>query len=221
MTEKAPIFVTGVERSGASIVAKIFSMCGAYTGEVNVMQENKQLKEMTHDYLLESPLNDLMLPIDYLYIPVSWKRQVERIIANQGIKEKSQWMYKDSQLAQTWPVWNFAFPNAKWIIVRRRTGDIIQSCIKTGFMTMFKSQENRDKINVIDESSGWLWWVHEYEKRFVQMIEAGVNCKIVWPERMVMGDYQQIHETLDWLGLKWNSEVFKVIDPMLEKSRRI
>ena len=52
------------------------------------------------------------------------------------------------------------------------------------------------------------------------MIEAGLNCKVVWPERMVSGDYQQIHETLEWLGLKWNKEVINWIDPLLWYNRK-
>ena len=52
------------------------------------------------------------------------------------------------------------------------------------------------------------------------MIEAGVNCRIIWPERMVSGDYQQIYETLEWLGLQWSTKIVEIIDPMLIKSRR-
>ena len=107
-----------------------------------------------------------------------------------------------------WPVWNIAFPNAKWIIVRRRTGDVIQSCLKTGYMTAYA------------EEAGWLEWVHEHEKRFVEMIEAGVNCKIIWPERMIHGDLQQLYEVIDWLGLTWKKEALDFINPQLWKENQ-
>ena len=219
MTEKAPIFVTGVERSGSSIVARILCICGAFTGEVNNMHENIKMKGMLQEFIQENP-NDELIPVtDTLFIPVNWKKKVQSILESDGYSE-GVWMYKDSKLTQTWPIWNYAYPNARWIIVRRRTGDVIQSCVKTGFMRMFKEEENRERVNVSTEEEGWLWWVHQYEKRFVEMIESGVNCKQVWPERMVTGDYHQMYETLEWVGLQWNSKILETIDPMLVKGRR-
>jgi len=52
------------------------------------------------------------------------------------------------------------------------------------------------------------------------MITEGLNCKVVWPERMVQGNYQQMYETIEWLGLRWKSEVLTFIDPKLWKARR-
>jgi hypothetical protein len=129
-------------------------------------------------------------------------------------------MYKGAKMCLTWPIWHYAFPDAKWIIVRRRTGDIVDSCIKTGFMRAFSREIFRKAVGVDNERDGWLWWVHQHEKRFIEMINEGINIKIIWPERMVQGDYSQIMEMIDWLGLKWNSEVLSFIDPKLWKARR-
>ena len=107
------------------------------------------------------------------------------------------------------------------LIVRRRTGDVIQSCIKTGYMRIFKDPVIRSEFLFETEAEAWLWWVHEYEKRFVAMIESGLNCRIIWPERMVTGDYKQIYETIEWLGLKWNNNIPRIIDPLLNKSREV
>jgi len=119
-----------------------------------------------------------------------------------------------------WPVWYHAYPRTKWVIVRRRTGDIIESCVKTGFMKAFKDENKRNAINVQSEEDGWLWWVHEYEKRFVEMITEGLDCKVVYPQRLVYGDYSQLYEMLDWLRLKWSPSIFNYIDPLLETSRK-
>ncbi len=43
---------------------------------------------------------------------------------------------------------------------------------------------------------------------------------MIWPERMVWGDYQQMFDVVDWLGLEWNARTMNFIDPKLEKSRR-
>jgi hypothetical protein len=213
-----PIFVTGVERSGSSLIARIFSICGAFTGSVSTMYENYGMT-LLMDKFLEKRNNVLYPDIKDLSIPLDWRDRVQDILKKEGYTD-GPWMCKSSKLAQMWPVWNYAYPNARWIIVRRRTGDIVESCVKTGYMKKFKEEGNLKSINAATEEDGWKWWVHQYEKRFVTMIESGVNCRIVWPERMVTGDYQQIYETLDWLGLEWNSKIVETIDPMLNKSRR-
>jgi hypothetical protein len=87
-------------------------------------------------------------------------------------------------------------------------------------MNAFSDEGVREMVNVADEREGWLWWIHQHEQRFVEMIEAGVNCKQIWPERMVTGDYQQLYEVLDWVGLSWRSEILNFIDPLLWKSRQ-
>lgn len=137
-----------------------------------------------------------------------WGRDIANILSQDGYTGNKYWMYKESRICQVWPIWNNAFPNAKYIIVRRRTGDIIESCLKTGYMTAYKDRD------------GWLNWVHQHEKLFVGMIESGLNCKIVWPERMANGDYEQIHEMIDWLGLKWNDKIIGVVEALLLNSKQ-
>ena len=129
-------------------------------------------------------------------------------------------MYKGAKMCQHWPIWNYAFPNAKWIIVRRKTSDIINSCIRTGFMRAFSIKGNQKAVGVENEWDGWLWWVHQHEQRFIEMMQAGLNCKVIWPERMVDGDYSQIKEMLEWLGLEWGSEIMDFIEPKLWKARQ-
>jgi len=74
---------------------------------------------------------------------------------------------------------------------------------------------------VLNERDGWIWWVHQHEKRFIEMMESeeGVNVKVIWPHRMVNGDYTQIKDMIDWLGLKWNTEILNFVDPLLWHAR--
>jgi hypothetical protein len=211
-----PIFITGVERSGSTLIARILDMCGVWSGICNSMYENKNIidfsKEFLQQYKYELP------QIKDITIPMNWGNSIDGVIIAQGGFGK-QWMVKHSTLTRLWPIWNYAYPDAKWLIVRRRTGDVIQSCLKTGYMQLFKNKQILNEFGFTTEEEGWLWWVHQYEERFVEMITAGLNCRIIWPERMVMGNYQQIYETIDWLGLHWNNKIPEVIDPLLNKSR--
>ena len=172
------------------------------------------LRQIGADHLGQFPLPD----VNNLLIPTNFKQSVEKIMMDEGYKDGS-WMYKGAKMTLTWPVWHYAFPNAKWIIVRRRTGDITQSCIKTGFMRAFYNKRNMDAIGVDNERDGWTWWVNEHIKRFNEIVNEGPNVKIIWPHRMVNGDYTQIQEMIEWLGLEWNSEVMSFIDPLLWHAR--
>jgi hypothetical protein len=217
--EYSPILLTGIQRSGTTIIAKILSMCGASTGDVSEMFENKAIKKYVSEYYNgigkdpQFPLPDTA----QMPLPIHWGHSVQHF---GGFDFNSPWMFKSSTNCQIWPVWNFAFPNAKWIIVRRRTGDIVSSCMKTAYMAAFKNPQNRGLIGASSEQEGWLWWVHQHEKLFVEMIEAGLNCKIIWPERMVNGDYSQIFEMLEWVGLQWNEKIVETIHPMLYNSKQ-
>ena len=226
MIEQPPILITGIPRSGSSMIAAALNMCGAFGGSMSkrgmfsndIIREEIMkgyFKSIHADLLGQYPLPDT----SELSIPVDWKQKIEQTIISDGY-DKGKWMYKDSRMSLMWPIWNHAFPNAKWIIVRRRTGDIISSCIKTDFMRAFESVGNQKSVGVETEREGWLWWVHQYEQRFVEMIMEGLDCKVIWPDRMVHGDYQQMYQTLEWLGLPWRSEVLSLIDPLLWHVRK-
>ncbi len=209
-----PILITGAERSGSTFIARILEMCDVWGGECNKMYENIEIHK------LNKSNNKFMPETKLINNPFGWENLVFDIIKDQGWNGKD-WMIKGSKLAQYWPIWYYSFPNAKWIIVRRRTGDIIQSCIKTGYMKLFKATENLELLGFENEAQGWLWWIHQYENKFVEMIQSGLNCKVIWPDRMAIGDYDQVKEMIDWLGLKWNNKVPEVISPLLENDRSI
>ena len=226
-----PILITGCARSGTSMVAGAINMCGAYGGNMSGPNKNNAkgmfenigirngitkpyLRDMGADALGQFPLPD----VDKIAIPVDWRKRVEQVIVDDGY-QRGPWMYKGAKMGLFWPVWAHAFPDAKWVIVRRKPSDIINSCMKTSFMRAFQKPAFQKAVGVDSEEDGWLWWVHQHERLFVDMIQAGLNIKIVWPERMVNGDYRQLMETMEWLGLPWKSGVLSFVDPKLWKAR--
>jgi len=229
----SPILITGCARSGTSLVAGIINMCGAFGGNMSGptpnnakgMFENSRIRnEIVKPYYRSmnvDPLGQYPLPDPKkLLIPSGWQQDIELAMIADGYVD-GPWMYKGAKLCQHWPVWNYAFPNAKFVIVRRKTSDIINSCVRTGFMRAFAFPKNLKAVGVSTEAEGWLWWVHQHEERFVEMIQEGLNCKVIWPERMVDGDYSQIKEMLEWLGLEWKSEITEFIEPKLWKARQL
>jgi hypothetical protein len=212
MIMPSPTLVCGIPRSGSSAIAATINLCGAFGGIMSKrsMYSNDKIREI----LLKPYLDRLNVDVDgqnplpdikTVIVPAYWRDRVEQVIKDEGYKEGA-WMYKDSRLIVTWPLWNISFPDAKWIIVRRRTGDVIQSCMKTGYMKAFKDE------------TGWLGMVQEYEKRLIDMINEGIDHRIIWPERMVDGDYQQIYDICEWLGLTWNEKAMEHIQRLLWKN---
>jgi len=228
-----PILITGAARSGTSMVAGVIHLCGAWKGDTSGPNKNNQkgmfenhvirqqivkphLMSIGADKMGQYPLPD----VQNLSIPVDWHDKVVSEIKRQGYQDEKTWMYKGAKMCLTWPIWDYAFPNAKWIIVRRRTPDIINSCLRTGFMSAFAKKGNQASVSAKNEYDGWLWWVRQHELRFSEMITAGLNCKVVWPDRMVNHDYSQIKEAIEWLGLDWDGQkVLDFIEPKLWHAR--
>jgi hypothetical protein len=219
--KQSPILITGCARSGTSMVAGCIDICGGFGGKligpttynkkgyfenhyIRESIEKRFLKEQNLDVLGQKPLADT----SNLHIPRWWRKEVENIMIKQGYK-KGPWFYKGAKACQIWPVWDYAFPNAKWVIVRRDSDDIAASCMETAFMRAY------------DTHAGWLGWVDEHKEYWKQMHDAGLNIKSIWPERMLKGDYEQIQEVIDWLGLEWRSkEVIDFLEPKLWNARK-
>jgi hypothetical protein len=221
--EKMPILITGIERSGSSIIAKIIAASGVFAGDTSKMMENTFLNGFLCSYYRKIGADEkgqFPLPAIEKLQPFQLRDKIECAIMAQGYRWDKPYLLKSNRLSQTWPIWHGAFPDSRWIIVRRRTGDIVYSCLHTAFMQAFRKEEIRKKIGVSDEREGWLWWVHQHEARFVEMIQTGLNCMVVWPERMVDGDYTQIEQMLNWLNLPYDENRIKeMVEPLIWKSR--
>jgi hypothetical protein len=229
-----PILVTGAARSGTSMVGACVHLCGAFKGDTvgpskwnrKGMYENHVIRERVVKPILMNIGMDKRgqypLPkTEDIIIPQKFKETVLKVLESQGWTPDKPWMYKCAKMSLIWPVWQYAFPNSKWVIVRRKTADIVRSCMRTGFMTAFANEKVQKAVGVDNERDGWLWWVHQHEEKFIEIIKAGLNVQMVWPERMVNADYEQMMHTIEWLGLTWNgSAVMDFIEPKLWKARR-
>lgn len=217
-----PIILSGCARSGTSLVAAIVHYCGAFGGKMTGVTKHNQkgqfensvirdkvekpfLRKIGVDHLGQKPIANT----EEMKIPVDWKDVVERTMIEQGYKD-GPWFYKGAKACQIWPVWNYAFPDAKWLIIRRRSADIAESCLKTGFMQRYNTFE------------GWIEWVNIHERKWKEMHEAGIQFREVWPDRFVeRGDYSQVQEAIEWLGLKWNpTAVMQHVEPRLWNTRK-
>lgn len=229
----SPIIIVGAARSGTSMVAGCIHLCGAWKGDTagpnkynakgmfeNLPLRQEILKPLLHaagaDKLGQYPLPETKDTV----IPADIRESVLKRIKKQGWTSDQPWMWKCAKMSLIWPAWNFAFPDSKWIIVRRKTSDIIYSCMHTGFMNAYANKKVQKEVGVENEHDGWLYWVRKHEEKFREIIDAGINVRTVWPERMIEANYQQMKDTIEWLGLEWNSKVAtEFVEPKLWKER--
>ena len=220
----SPILITGCARSGTSMTAGIINLCGAFGGKMagstnynrKGMFENTEIWErITKPYLIsigadpmcQNPLPDIEKVWESAYIfrqqDDKLKKAVLQVIDKQGYKQ-GKWFYKGAKMCLLWPMWYYAFPFAKWIIVRRKKEEIVDSCLRTGFMRAFKTKE------------GWESWVDVHEQRFQEMKNMNLKIKEVWPKKIINNDLSEIKSVIEWTGLEFREkEVREFISPEL------
>jgi hypothetical protein len=222
---KNPIIITGCARSGTSLTAGVINICGAEGGEMSGatiynkkgMFENADIRNNLVKPLLLSlgvdPMAQNPLPDVEQFKKIDggiWKSKVHNLLREQGVKKDERWFYKGAKACLMWPLWNNAFPDAKWIIVRRRSKEIVNSCMRTGFMRAYNTEE------------GWQEWIQQHINRFNEMLYADLDLREVWPQEMIDGQFSEIKSVIEWLGLKWNEEkIIKFIEPKYWNQGRV
>lgn len=209
---KDPIFITGCPRSGTSLFCGVLERCGADGGKIcgatpanpKGQYENSQirsklikpyLRSIGADPLGQKPLPDLsrLKPFPAL------RQKFYKMLRKQGAAPDSTIYMKVCKASLIWPVFNEAFPNSKWIIVRRLDKDIINSCLKTSFMRKRRTAEE------------WQEWIDFHKDRFEEMKKKFPDRVMeVWPTDLIHGKFTFIKHSIEWLGLDWNEA--KVVD---------
>jgi len=204
--------VTGAARSGTSVTTQILAKHGMHTGHVNDLWEGEAVREkVVKRYLREikaDPMGQAPLPaLDERRMP-KWNLAQEFFHYLGVGKLPTSYLYKGAKVTLMWWVWHAAFPDAKWIIVRRDRSEIIDSCNRCHFMTKTKD---------------WGAWV-DHHVAFFDQIKSAVgtaNYREIWPHQFLSGDTGAIKEAVAWLGMEWNPAHLKdSINPKLFRRSR-
>ncbi len=227
----SPILITGAARSGTSMTAGCFHLAGAFGGVMSgpnmynkkgMFENNKIRNQIVKPYLRKNGLDPLcQYPLPNSDNPPSFphlRKRVIQVMKEQGYT-KGPWFYKGAKMALLWKVFHEAFPNAKWILVIRPDEDIIKSCLKTKFMQRFSNPMILKELGLKNETEGWQWWVNRHKKAFVDMIGNGLDIKIIHTEYLINGEFYELKDALEWVGLKWTNKITKFVEPRLWKSR--
>lgn len=205
-----PILITGAPRSGKTIVANILRMCGVFTGITNNMLENEIFDLEIAPYLTfigSDPLGHRFIPETITFIPDDIKKDIIARLINQGYRN-GKYILKSSRIVITYQLWQSYYPDARYVIVRRNKHDIVDSCIKTGYMNSFQTKDE------------WSLMIDAYEKK-IEEIKGRVKYIEVWPEKMTYGDYSEMYKMIGFLGLSWKDEIMVRMQKTFSRKRKI
>jgi len=215
------ILVTGASRSGISFVASIIEVCGASGGRTARSMRPDHRGSMENIDIRESMIKPFLRgiradpnaqhPPDIKKcgdvaekIKGWWSSKVHSILDDRS--DDSSFFVAGSQICLMWPIWAAAFPDARWVLVRRSDEGIINSCMMTGFMDAHKTAD------------GWREWLSEYKSRFEEMVDQGINLWQIWPYRVIRGDLRGAKDMIEHVGLRWDpAAVRNLIAPTLWK----
>lgn len=186
------IFVTGVPRSGTSLTVKILQSLGARTGPVNVLYENLGVRETVLKPLIKANGGD---PLGQKSFPdlgaVKGGNLREALASHIGVPIGPATLYKDPKVTLVWPAFVEAFPEAKWVIVRRDIESQIDALIRVPFITIHGN-----------DREAWRAWVGEYEWRLDRLAEK-TGALIVRPVDFI-NDPEEFAPVAEYAGLRFD-----------------
>ncbi len=221
---KKPILITGLPRSGTSLTAGLLALSGAWSGStiagtqdnIKGFFEHAGLREQVNKAILKKlgcdPLGVRKLtPHGSLPNISNFKEIVYDVIINDGYDGSQRWMFKDAKSLLLWPYYREHFPGASWVIVKRNREDIIDSCLRTGFM----KQHSTDR-------AFWNRWAEDYEQRIEELKASGAKCHEVWASDVFdPAKRHQLKALIKKLKLKWNDKrVKEFIEPKVWHERK-
>lgn len=219
---KKPILITGLPRSGTSLTAGLLDICGVWSGttvqaskdNIKGFFEHCALREVVNKALLSrmgcDPLGVRKLPPHELPPINNFKETIYDILIKDGYTGKQPWMFKDAKLLLLWPYYKTYFPSATWIVVKRDKEEIIDSCLRTGFM----KQHSEDR-------EFWNAWAQNYEDRIERLKASGVKFYEINATDIVKSETRdELRKLIKKLKLKWNeSKVQEFIEPTVWHGR--
>jgi len=221
--KKQPILITEVPRSGAGIIAGALQQAGIFFGEVNALYQNTCIS----DELVLSLLQQNADPNGYFPLPaignqkisVHLKDNVTKMLSLQGRERGQKWAFVDHRLILDWKAWNAAFPEALWVVVRRDTEDIINSCLKTGWMQTYHKAAIQQRLGVSTAEAGWRWMVEQYLIR-LQDLYNGVRYNLtIHPHKVARKNYGEIEQLLSICGCQMDENVLNYVHSKLRRCR--
>ncbi len=136
------------------------------------------------------------------------QKELTSIILKQEYEE-GQWFVMCGKACLVWTVWNRAFPDAHWILVRRKKEDVIADCLERPYMRAYRTE------------AGWGEWYDIHVECFNEMIlSLKKRIHVVWIEYILNGEYSQLTNALYDCNLDVSDDLItKALDNVKYKKR--
>lgn len=204
---KPRVFVAGAPRSGTSVTCQALHALGLDFGPGLARAdhhnrggyfENVSMRRVCREWLRQlgaDPMGQWPLP-DRAWRPTGTEVSVFRADVLRALGEVRA--HKDAKTLPLWPLFDAAFPDATWIVVRRDPTEIAMSCVRTRFMQRYRTL------------SEWGAWADEMHLRLDDL--AGETDAVqVWPD---MEGPDWLRTAAEALGMAWDGDaVASVLKP--------
>jgi hypothetical protein len=206
------------------MVAGIIHACGAYGGPKPLKSPNRWnrkgmfenvgirnsivkpfLRSIGADPMGQRPLPDMRVISEFASNQQFVEEWRNRVLSAMSLPDENPvWFYKGAKMCLMWPIWANAFPDARWLIVRRPDRDIARSCVRTSFMRKWGNFD------------GWLRWVAHHKLQFGAMKTCLQDVTEVHSDAIIAGEYDALEEFVRRAGLVWRKKaVDGFVDPSL------
>lgn len=204
MSEAPRVFIAGAPRSGTSMTCQALAALGLEFGgglaradhhNRGGYWENVRMRRVCREWLTRLDVDPMG---QWPLLPRTWRPtgdQVRRFRADAEAALGSARAHKDAKILPLWPLFCGAFPDARWVVVRRALGDIADSCLRTRFMHRFRTRAD------------WLTWAEEMQRRLDDLV-AGTGAVEVWPDAT---DPDWLRPAADALGLAWDAPAVEAV----------
>lgn len=208
---RKPIFVTGLPRSGTSMVAGCLHLSGAWVGNTVAggvgnekgFFENIALREQIIKGLLTAlgcdPLGVKSLPqFDQVPNVRGLLEGFVHFLQRDGYDGQQPWLFKDAKLTLLWPLIAPIFPEARWVIVRRDPQAIINSCMRTHFMAHHSQS-----------LAFWQDFVNQYQARLSALLNSCFKVTEISADNLVNGNSDELLSLAETLELSADLSTMK------------
>jgi len=203
---ESPIFVTGIPRSGLSMVAGVVGLCGAWIGQTVPGSEIDPAGFFEHHRIREEIVKKLLEevgadPYGIHDLPKledirpfrRFKFAIRRILESEGYRFDRRWMFKECKLSLTWPVFVEAFPDASWLIVNNDPEAVVKLCLNSSFM----------RKNSVDPDF-WATFVSAYQERLTELKTTAKQVFELDARKINAGQLGELQSAIQQTGLNFS-----------------
>jgi hypothetical protein len=204
----APVFVTGLPRSGTSLVTGLLAICGLWLGHtppgnsenIRGYFENVVLREKVQKEILRrgqfDPLGVRSLPPrGWLPTIPDFRPLVAAALVTQHYDGMQPWGFKEPKMCLMWRLWDRHFPGARWVIVRRPIEQVVASCMRTSFL---RHQSSNPQF--------WQVFADAYLQRIADLQSSVRWCRIIDSRDIIGGRLESLEGLIGDLHLVWRQE---------------